>query len=96
MWKRKMFCKDQALPTSLHFKEINDNDEIDIMMDGITSEECDGYKCYNFDDANSEGNLKNNLWFYEWRKEWGRKWWTIGGTKWRRKWHKELLHPIKR
>ncbi len=24
------------------------------MMDGITSEECDGYKCYNCDDANSE------------------------------------------
>lgn len=49
-----MFCKDQALPTSLCFKEINDNDEIDIMMDGITSEECDGYKCQNSDDANSE------------------------------------------
>jgi hypothetical protein len=56
-----MFCKDEALLTSLRFKEINDNDEIDIMMDGITSEECDGYKCYNFDDVNSEGNLKNNL-----------------------------------
>ncbi len=61
LWKRKMFCKDEALLTSLRFKEINDNDEIDIMMDGITSEECDGYKCYNFDDVNSEGNLKNNL-----------------------------------
>jgi hypothetical protein len=53
-----VLSKDKALPTSLCSKEININEEINIMMDGTISEEFDGYKCCSSNDANNENNLK--------------------------------------
>jgi hypothetical protein len=61
LWKRKVFCRDEALSTSLHYEEFNVNEEIDIMMDGTIGDKFNGYKCYSFDDANNAGSLRRTF-----------------------------------
>ncbi len=53
-----MFCKNQALSSSLRSKGFDVNEEINNTMDGIPKDEYNEYMCNIFDDATNDGTLK--------------------------------------
>ncbi len=56
-----MSCRDFFFPSSLCPKGVNANVEINNMMDGNPTNEFDGYKCNNFDDATSDATSEKNF-----------------------------------
>lgn len=53
-----MFCKIQALFSSLRSKGFDVNEKINNMMDGTHEDEFNGYMCNIFDDATNDGTLR--------------------------------------
>jgi hypothetical protein len=56
--RRRMFCKNQALSSSLQSKGFNVNEEINNMMDGTLEDESGGYRCNISNDATNDDILR--------------------------------------
>lgn len=61
LWKRKVSCRNHALSSTLRSKGFDVDEEINIMMDGTTQHEFNGYMCNIFYDATSDGTLKRTF-----------------------------------